>query len=131
MQGCCLANGNPASTSWRGAVFLLAGVYQLTPLKQGLACGASIADQGSSSEPHLAGRERSAPSVWGCGMGFLGPRCCWAMMAPGCRRRPDDVHLIAALAIFVPLRKKVGSVRRPAREGRVGVALNSLGGYGC
>jgi predicted metal-binding membrane protein len=112
-----------ASTSLAGAVFLLAGVYQLTPLKQ--AC---LRRCRSPLEFLSHYWQRGALGAFRMGLrhGLFCLGCCWALMALLFVGGLMNVLWIAALALFVLAEKVVPAGGLLGRAG--GGALILWGG---
>jgi predicted metal-binding membrane protein len=108
------------SSALAGALFLLAGLYQLTPLKQ--AC----LRQCRSPFDFLTRYWRGGPfGALGMGLrhGFFCLGCCWAVMALLFVGRVMNMFWIAALALFVLIEKLVPAGRLLGRAGGIGLIL--------
>jgi predicted metal-binding membrane protein len=112
-----------ASTSLAGAVFLLAGVYQLTPLKQ--ACLRRCRSPLEFLSHHWQGGALGAFRM-GLRHGLFCLGCCWAMMALLFVGGLMNVLWIAALALCVLAEKVVPAGSLLGQTG--GVALILWGG---
>jgi predicted metal-binding membrane protein len=112
-----------ASTPLAGAVFLLAGVYQLTPLKQACLrrCRSPLEFLSHCWQGGALGAFRM-----GLRHGLFCLGCCWAMMALLFVGGLMNVLWIAALALFVLAEKVVPAGGLLGRAG--GVALILWGG---
>lgn len=108
------------STALAGALFLLAGAYQLTPLKQ--AC----LRQCRSPLDFLTRHWRSGTSgAFGMGLrhGLFCLGCCWAVMALLFVGGVMNVLWIAALALFVLIEKVVPAGHLLGRTTGIGLIL--------
>ena len=112
-----------ASTSLAGAVFLLAGVYQLTPLKQ--ACLRRCRSPLEFLSHYWQGGALGAFRM-GLRHGLFCLGCCWAMMALLFVGGLMNVLWIAALALCVLAEKVVPAGSLLGQAG--GVALILWGG---
>jgi len=112
-----------ASTSLAGAVFLLAGVYQLTPLKQ--ACLRRCRSPLEFLSHYWQGGALGAFRM-GLRHGLFCLGCCWAIMALLFVGGLMNVLWIAALALFVLAEKVVPAGGLIGQAG--GVALILWGG---
>ena len=112
-----------ASTTLAGAVFLLASVYQLTPLKQ--ACLRRCRSPLEFLSHYWQGGALGAFRM-GLRHGLFCLGCCWAMMALLFVGGLMNVLWIAALALFVLAEKVVPAGGLLGRAG--GVALIVWGG---
>jgi predicted metal-binding membrane protein len=108
------------SSALAGALLLLAGLYQMTPLKQ--AC----LRQCRSPLDFLTRYWRAGPSgAFGMGLrhGIFCLGCCWAAMALLFVGGVMNLFWIAALALFVLLEKVVPAGRLLGRAGGIGLIL--------
>jgi len=111
------------STALAGTLFLLAGAYQLTPLKQ--AC---LRQCRSPLDLLTRYWRRGALGAFGMGLrhGFFCLGCCWAVMLLLFVGGLMNMIWVAALALFVLAEKVVPAGRLLGRAG--GVALILWGG---
>ena len=93
-------------------MLLVAGVYQMTPLKQAClrACQSPL---GFLVQP-LARRRCRARSAWGSSTASYCVGCCWALMLLLFAGGVMNLTVIAALTAFVALEKLVSLGRRGA-----------------
>ena len=109
-----------AGTSLAGAVFLLAGVYQLTPLKQ--ACLRRCRSPIEFLSRYWQGGALGAFRM-GLRHGLFCLGCCWAMMALLFVGGLMNVLWIATLALFVLAEKMIPAGSMLGRTGGIALIL--------
>ena len=110
-----------ASTVLAGGALVIAGIYQLTPLKQGclVRCRSPV--------EFLTRHRRSGPFGLGLRHGLFCLGCCWALMLLLFVGGVMNLAWVGAIALFVLLEKTVPGGRWLSRA--AGVGLIAWGGW--
>lgn len=110
-----------ASTVLAGGALVIAGIYQLTPLKQGclVRCRSPV--------EFLTRHRRSGPFGLGLRHGLFCLGCCWALMLLLFVGGVMNLAWVGAIALFVLLEKTVPGGRWLSRA--AGVGLVAWGGW--
>lgn len=106
-----------ASTVLAGGALVIAGAYQLTPLKQGclVRCRSPV--------EFLTRHRRSGPFGLGLRHGLFCLGCCWALMLLLFVGGVMNLAWVGAIALFVLLEKTVPGGRRLGRAAGAGLIL--------
>lgn len=107
-----------ATSTWGGALFLLAGVYQWTPVKHACLrkCRSPLGVLMTGWRPGLGGALRL-----GAGQGAHCVACCWALMALMLLAGAMNPLWLAALAVFCLIERLLPAGHLVARIAGVGL----------
>ena len=118
------ADDGTGASARRGGAAVVAGVYQLTPLKAGVPDRVPLADRVALAR---AGAKASAArSAWASAHGMYCLGCCWALMLLLFAGGVMNLAVILALTAWVAIEKLAPFGRQSARAGGAAVSAPAV-----